>query len=131
MIKNMVPSSRQLWFLRRSSYMLQYAVPAVSGCCMLCASMLPWLLDPLGRAFTAWDLPVDIGWQFRLGFVNYGLLCLCAALYAWLVAYANWRPLRGQGFFARRYVTAGICCIAPILLFLWQCLCVDVQEIAL
>lgn len=101
------------------------------GCSMLVASALPWLRDPLGTEYSAWQLPVDIGWQFRTGLLNYGLLCFCCALYAWLIAYAQWRPFRGHTLFAHSHLTAGMLCIVPLLLFLLQYLSVDMQAMAL
>ena len=74
----------------------QSIIPAVAGCVMIGASLLPWLTDPLQGNYSAWKLPIDIGWQFHVAIVNYGLLCLCCALYAFCVSYAHWKPFRGR-----------------------------------
>jgi tetratricopeptide (TPR) repeat protein len=104
-------------------------IPGVAGCIMVCASVLPWLNDPLGEAYTAWELPIDIGWQFRIDIFSYGLLCLCCAGYAFLVAYANWKPFKGGDYFVQKRITAGLLCLIPVALFLMQYLCIDVSEI--
>lgn len=125
-------ASRQLAFDQRTILPpLSSIIPAAAGCIMLYASVLPWLSDPLGKVYSAWQLPIDIGWQFHIAPFSYGLLCLCCAVYAFLVAYANWKPFRGVGaqfiapYFVQRHVTAGILCIIPVALFLLQYLCVD------
>ncbi len=69
-------------------------MPSLAGGAMLGASLLPWLVDPLGKAFPAWQLPIDIGWQLRSGLFSYGLLCLCCALYAFFIAYLAWKGKR-------------------------------------
>ncbi len=120
---------RQLWFLQRDSRSLQCYVPAIAGGSLLCASFLPWLKDPLGAVYTPWNLPIDIGWQFRISILNYGLFCLCCAIYALLVAYANWRPFRGHTYFVQRQTIVGLLCMLPVALFLLQYLCIDVQAI--
>jgi len=107
----------------------QSIIPAVAGCVMLGASVLPWLTDPLQGNYSAWKLPIDIGWQFHVEVVNYGLLCLCCALYAFCVAYAHWKPFRGSNYFVRRNVSAGLLCLLPIALFLLQYLCADIHSI--
>jgi hypothetical protein len=58
---------------------------------MLGASVLPWLVDPLGRVFPAWQLPVDIGWQLHFNLFSYGLLCLLCSLYAFFISYLIWQ----------------------------------------
>lgn len=104
-------------------------VPAIAGCIMLCASLLPWLNDPLGEVYSAWNLPIDIGWQFRTGILNYGLLCTCCALLAFLIAYIHWRPLRASTPPGRGYILVGILCMVPVMLFLLQYLFVDLHGI--
>jgi hypothetical protein len=102
----------------------------VAGCIMVCASVLPWLSDPLGEVYSAWRLPIDIGWPFHTSLFNYGLLCLCCAIYAFLVAYANWKAFKGSEYFVGKHTAAGILCVVPVALFLLQYLCSDVNGIA-
>ena len=123
---------QQFWFLQRK-ISLQSIIPALSGCAILCASGLTWLRDPLGESYSAWKLPVDIGWQFHSGYFNYGLLCLICAIYSFLIAYTNWKPttLIKSEYFSHKHITAGLLCLVPFSLFLLQYLCVDTQEVAL
>jgi len=70
---------------------LVYAlIPAMMGVLMLGASFLPWLKDPLAETYTAWNVPLDMSWQFRNGLCNYGLLCVVCAALAFFVAYRQW-----------------------------------------
>jgi hypothetical protein len=113
-------------------------VPAIVGCMMLGASFLPWLNDPLGEVYSAWHLPVDIGWQLQSGLLNYGLLCTCCALYAFFVAYSRWQccrdPLcasRWRTFsrsLSNSMIFAGVFCLFPVFLFLEQYVFVDVHD---
>ena len=126
---------RQHWFLKgnwQPHAQLSFnnvIIPGVAGCIMACASVLPWLNDPLGEAYSAWELPIDIGWQFRIGIFSYGLLCLCCAGYAFLVTYAQWKLFKGGDYFVQQRITAGLLCLIPVALFLLQYLCIDVSEI--
>lgn len=124
-------ADRQLWLLQPDARLLQIVVPLVAGCVMAYASLLPWLKDPLGADYSAWNLPVDLGLQVHVDIFNYGLLCLCCAIYAFLVACANWRPFRGSNYFVRRQVTAGLLCLVPVALFLVQYLFIDVNSMNL
>ena len=93
---------------------------------MLLASVLPWLNEPLEGTYSAWQLPVDIGWQFHTYFITYGLLCLLCAAFAFFVAYANWKPLsRGSDFFEDKGTIAGFFCLVPIVLFIHQYIFAD------
>src|SRR5690349_11729719 len=65
-------------------------LPLIGGGAMLGASLLPWLVDPLGQKFPAWQLPIDMGWQVRSGLFSYATLCLCCTLYTLLIAYRAW-----------------------------------------
>lgn len=134
---------QQLRVLQSSrSQPAQYVVPMLAGCIMIGATVLPWLNDPLGEAYSAWELPIDIGWQVQSSIFNYGLLCLCGAVLCFVIAYGRWKPslseeaanvmgslstevggIRGKRFF----VLAGVLCAAPVLLFLWQYLFTDVH----
>ena len=101
-------------------------VPALAGCLMLLAGLSPWLVDPLGGNLSAWQLPLNIGWQFPavLNVVcNYGLLCLGCALYCFMTAWwsAKGRPTSFRG--------AVLLCLLPLALFLLQYLCIDMQAI--
>ena len=92
---------------------------------MLLASVLPWLRDALQGDSIAWSVPVDIGWQFQLRLVSYGLLCLCCAFYTFLVAYANVKRFRGSMYFVQKQVVAGLLCLIPVFLFLFQFILAD------
>jgi len=107
----------------------QSIIPAVAGCIMAGTSVLPWLTDSLQGNYNAWQLPIDIGWQFHVAIVSYGLLCLCCALYAFCVAYAHWKPFRGSNYFVRKNVPAGLLCLLPVALFLLQYLFADIHSI--
>src|SRR5579875_3495332 len=102
-----------------------------TSCSMLCAGLLPWLRDPLGTVYSAWNLPIDVGWQLRTGWLNYGLLCSACALYAALCAFTYERPLNGRRLFVWRPRLLAALCIAPVVLFLLQYLCVDMAADAL
>ena len=109
-------------------------MPSLAGGAMLGASLLPWLVDPLGQAFPAWQLPVDIGWQLRSGLFSYGLLCLCCTLYAFFVAYLAWEESRNRArpcpSALRTHSTlAGLLCLIPVALFFTQYLFIDMGSI--
>lgn len=109
---------------------LQSIIPAIAGCAMILASLLPWLNDPLGGYYSAWSLPVNIGWPFQVKAFNYGLLCLCCALYTFIIAHHNWRALSSKGPSpVWRPTAAGILCLVPVTLFLLQYLCVDLGTV--
>lgn len=105
---------------------LQELIPVTAGMMMLCASVSPWLNDPLGKPFSAWDVPIDIGWQFRAPILNYGILCLFCALYTFAVAFAQWISFRGSRYFLQRFRMAGLLCLVPCTLFFFQFLCSDI-----
>lgn len=120
----------QLWFLKRRALQpLQSIVPALAGSVMLGGSFLPWSGDPWGRVYTAWQIPLDLAWGFHIAWLNYGLLCLLIAGYALLVAWMNWRPLRGGSFLAQQHRMVGVCCFLLPLLYGLQFLCGDVAEV--
>lgn len=123
--------TNQFWFLKRNAQISKIMLPLVAGSVMLCASLLPWLHDPLGLTYSAWQLPIDIGWQFRTGMFNYGFLCCCCALFAFIIACAHWKPFPGSHYFAERYSFSGMICLFPILLFLFQYLCIDMNAMTL
>ena len=114
----------------------------LAGCIMIGATVLPWLNDPLGEAYSAWELPINIGWQVYSSIFNYGLLCLCCAVLCFVIAYGRWKPSLSKeaanimgslftevgGIRGKRFtVLAGVLCTAPVLLFLWQYLFADVH----
>ncbi len=128
---------KQLWFLRRNREPLRWLFPATGGGVMLVASVLPWLKDPLGDAYSAWNLRIELGWQvfgipptIFTGFFSYGMLCAGSALYAFLVAYANWKPFRGSGYFVGKHSTAALLCALPAIVFCLQYLCIDMPFMA-
>src|SRR5438876_6124356 len=104
---------------------------SLTVCLLLCASILPWLKDPLGEVYCAWQLPVYTGWSYRVGFLNYGLLCLCCTLYVFLFAYPGreaWR--RYIGYVYCKKITRFVA-LFPVMLFLLQYLSADVAAMAL
>ncbi len=109
---------------------LQSIIPVITGCAMILASLLPWLNDPLGGYYSAWSLPVNIGWPFQVKAFNYGLLCLCCAIYTFVIAYRNWRTLSSKETSpVWRPTLAGTLCLVPVILFLLQYLCVDLGTV--
>src|SRR5690348_14834874 len=80
---------------RQGRALYQVIMSSLAAGAMLGASLLPWLIDPLGKAFSAWQLPVDIGWQLRTGIFSYGLLCLFCSLYSFFIAYLSRRDWAG------------------------------------
>ncbi len=110
---------------------LQSIIPAIAGSAMILASLLPWLNDPLGGYYSAWSLPINIGWPFQVKAFNYGLLCLCCALYTFIIAYHNWRALSSKRpSLVWRPTPAGTLCLVPVTLFLLQYLCVDLGTVS-
>jgi len=117
------------WLLIRN-HPVKYMVPPLGGCVMVVVSFLPWLRDPLGEVYTAWNLPVNLGWSFHAAFFNYGVLCIVCACYAFAIAYSNWRTLRHSEITGSR-ITIGLFCLIPMILFLLQYLFTDLGAIAL
>src|SRR5437773_6174476 len=122
---------KQLWKYSSYSRRFVWIVPAIAGFSLALSSVLPWLRDPLGTVYNAWQVPIDIGWQFRFSFLNYGLLCLCGSGFALLVALAHCRTFKGHIIFQRQHRLVGFFCLLPVLLFLWQYLWVDVGGMTL
>ncbi len=104
---------------------------AFTGCSLLCASILPWLKDPLGDVYCAWQLPVYVGWSYPVGFLNYGLLCLCCALYIFLYALPGWQSWKRYSSFIYSHKIIRFASLIPVLLFLFQYLCADISAVAL
>jgi tetratricopeptide (TPR) repeat protein len=121
-------------YIKQGWRLYRVIMPLMAGGSMLAASLLPWLVDPLGKAFPAWQLPVDIGWQLRSGLFSYGLLCLCCALYAFFIAFLTWKQEEQRAIspykLRRHYTLAGILCLIPIGMFFIQYLFIDMTSIA-
>lgn len=103
-------------------------VPALAGALMIIASVLPWLIDPLGQVSTAWNISIDAGWQVRSAVVSYGLLCCCCGLAIWLGAYVHKEPdgtwhICWKDALPRRLSAL---CLLPVIMFFLQYLCIDV-----
>lgn len=108
--------------LRRSVASAQNITPALASCALLVASFLPWLKDPLGKVYSAWQLSLYPDWD--ISSMSYGLLCLVCSACILLVARAD-KPFRG------RWYSATLCCfcLIPAMLFLLQYLCVDASSL--
>src|SRR5579884_1887650 len=107
-------------------------VPALAGVVILVAGFLPWVVEPLQSPVSAWQIPVDAGWQIRFGIINYGLLCLLCAFYPFIIAYQAWRCAVAPASchvslsnMARSCLVAAWLCCIPVGLWLWQYLFVD------
>jgi tetratricopeptide (TPR) repeat protein len=115
-------------------------MPVLAGSTLGVASLLPWLRDPVGRQFSAWQLPVDIGWQLRSSMFSYGVLCCCEALFAFWIAIQVWITLhtekeisakiREQSSQATCCTVAGLLCLLLSAVFLTQYLDADMGSIA-
>jgi hypothetical protein len=115
-------------------------ISALVGSILGVASLLPWLRDPMGQQFSAWQLPVDIGWQLSSGMFNYGLLCWCNALLSFWIALQAWKawysgktslveirlPLSLSTYCT---IVALLCLLLPTL-FLMQYLYADMASVA-
>ena len=102
---------------------------------MLLTSFVPWLKDPLGDAYNAWNLPIELGWWVGLPVIltrllNYGLLCMLCAVYVTLVGYSSIKPFRWSAYFANKLVISAFVCIVPVLLFCLQYLIIDMPFMA-
>jgi tetratricopeptide (TPR) repeat protein len=104
---------------------------ALTGCCLFGASILPWLKDPLGDVYCAWQLPVYVGWSPHTGFLNYGLLCLCCGLYSIVFIHSGWQPWKKYSDFVYSHKITRFVSFIPVILFLFQYLCADISAIAL
>lgn len=121
--------ARQLWFLQSAQVKpAQSLLPLLAGVLMLVSTFLPWLVDPLGITYNAWSIALDIGWQFHIAILNYGILCILSAGYAFLVAFAHWRPFPGSSTLVQQRTLAGLLCFVPPLLLAMQYLYMDVLD---
>ncbi len=126
--------------LRINKALYKVIMPALAGSILGAASLLPWLKDPLGKQFSAWQLPVDMSWPLRSGMLNYGLLCCCNAIFAFWIALQSWRSwgaeetsivkLRAQISLSICCTIAGLFCLLLPILFLAQYLYADMGSIA-
>lgn len=103
-------------------------VPLLAGGLMLGAVFLPWLNDPLGESYRAWNIALDVGWQVHARWLNYSVLCLCCAVVAFYRGLTFWRP-RWQKREVQLYhlLPVGMLCLTPTIIFYVQYLCVDVH----
>jgi hypothetical protein len=131
------------WSAQRSWAPYRMILPGMAGVLMLVASILPWFNDPNGTHLTAWQLPVDLGWQVHFSIVNYGTLCACCACYIFFVSKQAWSVYQAQRSadpasllmtshlsLTKCYRWAGLLCLVPPLLFLFQFLIADMGMIA-
>ena len=121
--------------LRREWFHLRAILPIGVGVLMVFTSFLPWMKDPLGNAYNAWGLRLELGWWVGLPtaltrLLNYGVLCTLCAVYAILVGYAAIKPLRGHAYFAQKYMLSALVCMVPLLIFCVQYLFVDMAFMA-
>ncbi len=126
---------QQARFMQRKWFHARSALPIGAGIILVCTSFLPWLKDPLGDAYNAWNLPLELGWWVGLPttltrLLNYGVLCTLCAVYTMLVGYAAVRSFRGRVYFRNKHMLAALVCIAPLLLFFVQYLFIDVAFMA-
>ena len=126
---------RQAQFVHREWFHLRSGIPIGVGVLMLLTSLLPWMKDPLGDAYNAWNLPLELGWWVGLPAVltrllNYGLLCTLCAICVMLVGSAAIKPFRGHAYFANKHTVSALICIMPLLIFCVQYLLVDMPFIA-
>ncbi len=108
---------------------VSWLLPVIAACIMVVASFAPWYLDPLGGNLSAWQLPVELGWQFHSRFLNYGVLCCLCALFVSMVALANWKTFRGSAFFVEKGFISGLLCLTPLAIFLFQYTVADLVTI--
>ncbi len=126
---------RQAQFVYREWFHLRSSIPIGAGVLMLLTSFLPWMKDPLGDAYSAWNLPLELGWWVGLPaaltrLLNYGLLCTLCAAYAMLVGYAAIKPFRWHVYFTNKHTLSALVCISPVLIFCVQYLLVDMPFVA-
>ncbi len=95
--------------------------PGLASCALLGASFLPWLRDPLGGVFSAWQLPLFPGWGAAS--ISYGWLCLGCAACILLFVWTDRRLFNGRGS------SSIVLCFVPGMLFLLRG--VDASSLAL
>ena len=126
---------RQAQLVQREWVQAQTSLPIGVGILMVLTSFLPWLKDPLGNAYIAWNLPLELGWWVGLPtaltrLLNYGLLCTLCALYLIFVGYVAVKPFRWYAYFANRYTFSAFVCVVPLLIFCLQYLIIDMPFMA-
>lgn len=135
--------SQRPWSARRSWAPYRVILPGVAGAMLLGATLFPWFNDPAGTRLSPWQLPIELGWQWKSSLFNYGLLCALCSLYIFFLTRQSWLLLRAQRrndpvglltipsqTLASRYRRAGLLCLLPPLLFLFQFLFADMSMIA-
>ncbi len=131
----------RIWSAQRAWISYRVIFPGAAGVILIAASLLPWLVDPLGVRFSAWMLPIDLGWQIRNGAFNYGVLSLACAFYAFLVTFRVWNALKTEAaqasessvaphtFIAgKELALAALLCLLPLGLFFLQYLFIDLTS---
>ncbi len=109
-----------------------------AGLLQVVSLFTPWIQVPLINAWSAWLLPIDLGWGFRSGVISYGVLVAMLALFFfWRGAQVtDWRAIapigRRSGYVMRprRLLWMSLLAIAPSLLFFFQALFVDYSLMA-
>jgi hypothetical protein len=129
-MKNSTPEANPLLALSLSFSQKKWLfLPLLAATLLLLSAFLPWLYDPFGFSMTAWQIPLDAGWQFRSPFLNYGLLCSIIALCICLQPIARSFPTSHRlSFFTTLPLT--LFCLLPLLLFLGQMLCCNFSDMA-
>jgi tetratricopeptide (TPR) repeat protein len=125
---NLSPSLQATMFRSLKLYLVPISIAGL----MIAATFLPWVVDTLGTRYSAWNLPVNIDWQFHIVPFNYGTLCaLCTILVLYRVL-KHWR-LRYDVYAQSQYrvITApiGWLCLFPVLLLVFQYLFADIYGI--
>jgi hypothetical protein len=136
-------ASRQIPPLRQHWPGYRCLFPGLAGVIMITTGLLPWYNDPTGSRLTAWQLPIELGWQLHVGVLNYGVLCTACALYAFYLARQAWLVMQNAQSddpptllrtprlaFARHQTIAALLCLIPPLLYSYQFLCADIATIA-
>lgn len=133
--------SEQLRVLHPGRVLYLLAAPLLAGSMLLIATLLPWITDPTGRNTIAWLLPIDLGWQVQTAIGNYGVLCTLCACYAFFLVFRVWKrcygrynnlplPLTRELPIGVHYAIAGMLCLLPPAIFVFQYLFADMGSIA-
>lgn len=105
----------------------EYIKPAVAGSVIFVSSMLPWLQDPFGKVYTAWQLPLDVGW--RISILNYGVLCFVCTCFAFFVTAVNWKAHQHEPVVTNSHLTGGLLGFTVVGLFFAQYLTINLSAI--
>lgn len=104
-------------------------------CCVMCvAGILPWLIDPLGTTYTAWDIPVDMSWHISFPLWNYGLLSVLCSIGVFAFGYTRLKlqrstHIRWWAHIAGMALWPCVLSAIPLIFFLWQYLFADASGI--